>query len=81
VSGGAGAGVPLRLAGWRRIALQPGEERRATVSIDPRLLARFDEAADLWAIAGGAYRVTVGFDAAHPDLAAVANVEPSRLPP
>ncbi|MGD0722155.1 MAG: glycoside hydrolase family 3 C-terminal domain-containing protein [Roseiarcus sp.] len=81
VSGGAGADVPLRLAGWRRIALRPGEERRATVSIDPRLLARFDEAADLWAIAGGAYRIAVGFDAAHPALAAIANVEPSRLPP
>ena len=40
-SGGFGA----RLAGFARVMLQPGEERRVTIPADPRLLASFDAAA------------------------------------
>ena len=53
VSGPKGANIPLRLVGWERIDLKPGEERQVTVAIDPRLLARFDEGASAWRIRAG----------------------------
>jgi hypothetical protein len=43
VSGSAPTAIPLRLAGWSRTVLQPGEERRATCvlrSAAPRQLRR-----------------------------------------
>ncbi len=45
LSGPDGANIPLRLVGWDRVDLKPGEQRQVTVSIDPRLLATFDEGA------------------------------------
>jgi beta-glucosidase len=80
VSGLAGT-TPLRLAGWSRMTLLPGEERRATVSIDPRLLARFDEDGRRWRIMGGTYQITAGFDAEHRDQTASAQLDPSSLTP
>ena len=40
VSGPNGVNIPLRLVGWERVDLAPGEERQVTVAIDPRLLAQ-----------------------------------------
>lgn len=81
LSGPQGESIPLRLAGWSRIDLAPGEEREATISVDPRLLATFDEAARQWRIAAGSYRLTAGFDADHRDLAATFSLESAELPP
>ncbi|HLH49199.1 MAG TPA: glycoside hydrolase family 3 C-terminal domain-containing protein [Roseiarcus sp.] len=81
LSGPPGAAIPLRLAGWSRIELQPGEERRATVSVDPRLFAHFDENGRRWRIAPGAYRITAGFDAAHPEQTTEVDLKGSDLPP
>ncbi len=81
LSGQEGAGIPLRLAGWTRIDLAPGEERRVTIPVDPRLLATFDEAARRWRIAGGRYRMTAGLDVARRDLAASFALEAAELPP
>jgi beta-glucosidase len=81
LSGPQGDGIPLRLAGWSRIDLAPGEEGEATISVDPRLLATFDEAARRWRIAAGSYRMTAGFDADHRDLAASFSLESAELPP
>jgi beta-glucosidase len=81
LSGPDGAEIPLRLAGWTRIDLAPGEERRATIVVDPRLLATFDEAARRWRINAGAYRMTAGFDAERRDLAASFSVDAAELPP
>ncbi len=75
LSGPQGDSIPLRLAGWSRIDLAPGEEREATISVDPRLLATFDEAARRWRIAAGSYRMTAGFDADQRDLAASFSLE------
>ncbi len=49
-----------RLAGWKRIALAPGESQTVTVAIDPRVLETFDEAHDNWNLAPGNYEVYVG---------------------
>lgn len=80
-SGPPGADFAPRLAGWSRIELRPGEEQRVTITIDPRLLARFDEGSRRWRIAGGTYEIAAGFDATHRDLAASARLDPSSLPP
>lgn len=49
----------LRLAGWRRVELQPGETRRLEVELEPRTLARFDVGAQQWHVDAGAYQVTL----------------------
>jgi beta-glucosidase len=61
-------GLPMRLAGWLRVALQPGETRRITLDCDPRILADFDAAAGRWRIRAGSYGLAVGRAAGEPAL-------------
>jgi beta-glucosidase len=61
--GGAGWEAPKRLGGWRKISLAPGASANLTVTIDPRLLATWDEAGHDWRIAPGAYQVILGASA------------------
>ena len=49
-----------RLAGFKRIALAPGESQVITVSIDPRVLQIFEEDTASWKLASGDYEVLVG---------------------
>jgi beta-glucosidase len=56
LTGAAGA-ERVRLLGFERVELQPGESRRVTVTADPRLLARYDGG---WHIAGGTYDIALG---------------------
>ena len=81
LSGPNGANISLRLVGWDRVDLKPGEERQVTVSIDPRLLATFDEAARLWRIQPGAYQLTAGFDSQQRELVASFELQSASLPP
>lgn len=67
------AGEPeLRLIGWDKISLAPGESRQVTVAVDRRLLARFDAKARLWRIPAGRYGIALGTSSA--DLGAHAEV-------
>jgi beta-glucosidase len=50
----------MRLLGFQRLELQPGESREITVTADPRLLARYDGDAGRWHITGGTHRVALG---------------------
>jgi beta-glucosidase len=54
----------LRLLGFARVELEPGESRQVTIEADPRLLARFDGSLGAWRIDPGTYRVAVGSSAA-----------------
>ena len=56
-------GGGLRLIGWAREALKPGETRRVKVAADPRLLARYDVALPGWRIDAGSVEVSVRTDA------------------
>lgn len=58
-------GPAVRLLGFARVELQPGESQRVRIPIDPRLFADFDEARRTWRVAPGAYRIAVGNDASH----------------
>ena len=81
VSGPAGANIPLRLAGWSRVDLAPGEEREVSASVDPRLLATFDESSRRWRIRGGDYQITAGFDVERRQSAATVRLDAADLPP
>jgi beta-glucosidase len=81
LSGPNGANIPLRLVGWDRINLAPGEHRQVAVSIDPRLLATFDEDARRWLIQSGVYELSAGFDSQHRELTANFDLQPASLPP
>jgi beta-glucosidase len=52
-------GRTLRLGGWSKIDLEPGEARRVTILIDPRLLASYDATVQRWMVRGGIYAVQV----------------------
>jgi beta-glucosidase len=56
--------APKRLGGFAKVALAPGASKSASVTVDPRVLATWDEAGQQWRIAGGAYRVMLGTSAA-----------------
>ncbi|HZX28394.1 MAG TPA: glycoside hydrolase family 3 C-terminal domain-containing protein [Telluria sp.] len=55
--------APKRLAGFKKVALQPGASAKDSVSIDPRLLAMYDSASKTWKIAKGDYRVSLAANA------------------
>jgi beta-glucosidase len=50
----------MRLLGFERVQLRPGQSRRVTVTADPRMLARFEAGAEQWRISTGTYRVALG---------------------
>jgi beta-glucosidase len=67
-------GSRMRLLGFERVELKPGESKTVTVKADPRLLARFDGKNGLgqWRIAEGTYRVALGKSAGDLSLTAEA---------
>ena len=69
------AGVArLRLLGFERVTLAPGESKRITVVADPRLLARFDSRAARWRIDPGVYQIAVSRSADEPVMTAPASL-------
>ncbi|HEX7645341.1 MAG TPA: glycoside hydrolase family 3 C-terminal domain-containing protein [Burkholderiaceae bacterium] len=74
--------APKRLVAWDKIELRPGESKTATVQLDPRLLAMFDEKSKTWRIAAGRIKFMVAHDAADRNsVDAVAVVKKSSLDP
>jgi len=71
--GGAGWEAPKRLGGWNKLTLAPGESREVTVTVDPRLLATWDDAGHQWKIAPGTYQVMLASSAR--DTKATVNVQ------
>ncbi len=71
----------LRLIGFSKVALQPGETRRVTIQADPRVLADFDPAAHGWRIDKGAYEVVVGRFAGDEALLGAAELKARRFGP
>ena len=56
-------GPARRLLAFDKVTLQPGETRRISLTVDPRLLADYDVAARGWRIDGGRYKVAIGRNA------------------
>lgn len=74
-------GPERRLLAYAKVALAPGETRRVTLTVDPRLLASFDEKAHGWRIDAGPYQVGIGRDAGTVDLAGEVSLTAQRLKP
>ena len=75
---GVGKTKRMRLLGFERVELQPGESRTVTVTADPRLLARFDGKAQQWRITGGNHKIALAKSADAPVLTAQIRLQ-SRL--
>ncbi len=58
-----GSRSPMRLAGFQRVELKPGETRRVTLVAEPRVMADYDTRLPGWRIAAGTYRVAIARDA------------------
>ena len=50
----------MRLLGFERVELRPGEKRNVTLKAEPRLIAQFDAGTEQWKITAGRYHVAVG---------------------
>jgi beta-glucosidase len=89
--GRAGAEVPqlylteaagdarMRLLGFERVELEPGESRTVTLTADRRLLARFDGDAGQWHIAAGTYEVAIGKAADNLELTGETSLSEARF--
>ncbi|CAN5194016.1 beta-glucosidase [soil metagenome] len=64
--------APQRLAGFKKLELAPGASASVALTVDPRLLATWDDKAHGWSVAAGDYTVTLG--ASSRDTAAKADV-------
>lgn len=64
----------MRLLGFERVDLRPGESRKVTLTADPRLLARFDGSAGQWRITDGAHAIMLGKSAGEPVLTGSVNL-------
>ncbi|MDB5745233.1 MAG: glycosyl hydrolase [Massilia sp.] len=56
--------APKRLAGWGKVALQPGETKEVAVTVEPRVLAMFDEKSRTWRTPKGRVKLILAEDAA-----------------
>ena len=74
-------GPLLRLVGFQKVALRPGETRHVTLTADRRLLADYDVARHGWSVAAGTYTVAVGASSADLALSGGAKVTAQRLKP
>lgn len=70
-----------RLAGFRRVTLEPGRSTQVTMDVDPRVIARFDEAGPGWKLDGGSYPVVIGRFAGDVRLTASATLAPMEIKP
>lgn len=71
----------VRLIGFRRLEMAPGESKQVQLSVDLRLLAHFDEHADRWQIPAGTYEVAVGSSAVEHTLIGKTRLAANSLPP
>lgn len=76
-----GGARPLRLAGFERVTLGPGERRRVTLVAEPRVVADYDVALPGYRVAPGSYRVSISRDAGQPVLTGTVELRERRLAP
>jgi beta-glucosidase len=65
----------MRLLGFERVELEPGQSERVMLTADRRLLGRFDAPAGQWRIDAGTYEVALGRAADALDLTAQTTLE------
>ena len=71
--------VKTRLLGWEKVELAPDEEKRVTVTVEPRLLADYSIKDKQWKIAAGNYTVAVGSSSEDDSEKTTVVLEPSSF--
>jgi beta-glucosidase len=71
----------LRLVGFQRVELKPGERKTVRLDVDPRLMAHFDEASKAWQLKAGDYAVSLGRSSFDLDLKGQARVAAQTIRP
>ena len=71
----------IRLIGWDKKLLQPGQSERVTLAADPRLAANFNAAAQVWQTVAGPATVMVGASSADLPLQAGITLTAGTLSP
>jgi len=71
--------APRRLVGFDKIGLAPGGSGRATLSIDPRLLADFDTAGRCWRVMTHTVRLELGDSSANLTQSITLAVPPATI--
>jgi beta-glucosidase len=71
----------MRLIGWQRVSVQPGETVHVALKADLRLLADFDATAHDWRIDAGRYQVALGTSAQDLKLRGAAELKPAKVKP
>jgi beta-glucosidase len=69
----------LRLAGFQKVSLQPGEKKTVTVTLEPRVIANWSGKG--WTVAKGAYQFAAGESAADLGPAATVTLKAQSLAP
>ena len=77
----AGSKAPMRLAGFVRVTLKPGESRRITLTAAPRVVADYDTSLPGWRIAGGVYKVALARDATDRTVLLDATLDAATMKP
>jgi beta-glucosidase len=78
---GADGKMIRRLVGFQRVALKPRESKSVSLTIDPRLIARFDTAKRGWQVLSGDMTFAIGTDAETMVLTGHGRIAASRLRP
>ena len=71
------SGRALRLVGFTRLELKPGEARTVRVAIDPRMLAQWTP--DGWRISQGTFRFALGGSSMSSDVESSVNLDERRF--
>jgi beta-glucosidase len=74
-------GGVMRLVGFSKQELKPGEQKRVSLTADPRLLASFDEANHQWHIAAGDYLVMLASNAMEISASATVHLDEATIKP
>lgn len=69
----------VRLLGFERVTLNPGESRAVRLVVDPRLLASFDTGSGRWRLESGPYEVTLTESAGAPGDSATVTLKSRRF--
>ncbi len=74
-------GGVARLIGFEKVELKPGQSKHVSLTIDPRLLASFDTAAQLWRVAAGDYVLQLGASSADVSTSLTIHLDAATIKP
>ena len=76
-----GSNKPMRLAGFQRVTLSPGESHRVTLTAEPRIIADYDTSLPGWRIPAGTYRVAIARDATDRSMTLTTTLDAATMKP